>query len=88
LAKEFAHYAFYNTPLHRIEMHLVSRQKQSVVLAAQRFELDEGESIHTENSYKFTVDSLRALARRAGFKPGPVWTNPQRLFSVHWLHAP
>jgi dimethylhistidine N-methyltransferase len=86
--EQFAHYAFYNAPLQRIEMHLVSRQKQSVVLAARRFELDEGESIHTENSYKFTVDSLRALARRAGFKPGPVWTNPQRLFSVHWLHAP
>jgi uncharacterized SAM-dependent methyltransferase len=66
----------------------VSRQKQSVALAAQRFELDEGESIHTENSYKFTVDSLRALARRAGFKPGSVSTKPQRLFSIHWLHAP
>ena len=70
MAKEFAHYAFYNAPLHRIEMHLVSRQKQSVVLAAQRFELDEGESIHTENSYKFTVDSLRAVARRRASSRG------------------
>jgi dimethylhistidine N-methyltransferase len=86
--EQFAHYACYNAPLQRIEMHLVSRQKQSVTVAGERFELDEGESIHTENSYKFTVDGLRALARRVGFKPGPVWTDPQRLFSVHWLQAP
>ena len=33
-------------------------------------------------------EGLRALAQRAGFRPGPVWTDPQRLFSVHWLHAP
>ncbi|HEY8360539.1 MAG TPA: L-histidine N(alpha)-methyltransferase, partial [Ramlibacter sp.] len=85
---QFAHYAFYNAPQRRIEMHLVSRERQSVRLAGQRFELEDGESLHTENSYKFTVDGLRALARRAGFRPGPVWTDPQRLFSVHWLHAP
>jgi dimethylhistidine N-methyltransferase len=85
---QFAHYAFYNAPHRRIEMHLVSRERQSVRLGGKRFELEEGESLHTENSYKFTVDGLRALARRAGFRPGPVWTDPQRLFSVHWLHAP
>jgi dimethylhistidine N-methyltransferase len=85
---QFAHYAFYNAPLQRIEMHLVSRERQSVLLGGQRYAFDEGESLHTENSYKFTVDGLRALARRAGFRPGPVWTDPQRLFSVHWLHAP
>lgn len=86
--EQFAHYAFYNAPLQRIEMHLVSRERQSVRLGGERHELEEGESLHTENSYKFTVDGLRALARRAGFRPGPVWTDPQRLFSVHWLHAP
>lgn len=85
---QFAHYAFYNAPLQRIEMHLVSRCRQSVTLAGQRYEFEEGEALHTENSYKFTVDGLRALAQRAGFRPGPVWTDPRRLFSVHWLHAP
>jgi dimethylhistidine N-methyltransferase len=84
----FAHYAFYNAPLARIEMHLVSRERQAVHLGGQRFEFEEGETLHTENSYKYTVESLRALARRAGFRPGPVWTDPERLFSVHWLHAP
>ena len=85
---QFAHYAFYNAPLQRIEMHLVSRERQVVQLGGERFTLEEGESVHTENSYKFTVDGLRALATRAGFRPGAVWTDPQRLFSVHWLHAP
>jgi dimethylhistidine N-methyltransferase len=85
---QFAHYAFYNAPLQRIEMHLVSRMRQTVTVCGERFTLQEGESIHTENSYKFTVDGLRALAQRAGFRPGPVWTDAERLFSVHWLHAP
>jgi dimethylhistidine N-methyltransferase len=85
---QYAHYAFYNAPQQRIEMHLVSREAQSVTIAGQRFALDEGESLHTENSYKFTVAGLRALAARAGFRAGPVWTDPDRLFSVHWLHAP
>jgi dimethylhistidine N-methyltransferase len=84
----FSHYAFYNAPLQRIEMHLVSRERQAVTVCGERFVVDEGESLHTENSYKFTVEGLRALAARAGFRPGPTWTDPDRLFSVHWLHAP
>jgi dimethylhistidine N-methyltransferase len=83
----FAHSAFYNAPLQRIEMHLVSRSRQQVVWGAEHHEFEEGETLHTENSYKFTVDGLRALALRAGFKPGPVWTDEDHLFSVHWLHA-
>lgn len=85
---QFAHSAFYNAPLQRIEMHLVSRRAQTVTLCGQRFEFAEGQTLHTENSYKFTTASLRALAVQAGFKPGPVWTDPQRLFSLHWLRAP
>ncbi|MDE2606640.1 MAG: L-histidine N(alpha)-methyltransferase [Burkholderiales bacterium] len=84
----FAHSAFYNAPLRRIEMHLVSRVRQEVNVGGERFLFEEGESLHTENSYKFTVAGLRELAQRAGFRPGPVWTDPARLFSVHWLHAP
>jgi dimethylhistidine N-methyltransferase len=84
----FHHYAFYNATLQRIEMHLVSRERQTVTLAGEKYVIEEGESLHTENSYKFTVDGLRAVAERAGFRPGPVWTDPERLFSVHWLHAP
>ncbi|VTU29705.1 Histidine-specific methyltransferase EgtD [Variovorax sp. PBS-H4] len=84
----FSHAAFYNAPLRRIEMHLVSRRKQTVTLDGQRFQFEEGETIHTENSYKFTVDGLQALALKAGLRPTAVWTDPERLFSVHWLQSP
>ncbi len=84
----FHHYAFYNAPLQRIEMHLVSRREQRIRLGDEHFAVPEGGSIHTESSHKFTVDGLRALARRAGFVPKAVWTDPLRLFSVHWLEAP
>ncbi|HKB54699.1 MAG TPA: L-histidine N(alpha)-methyltransferase [Ramlibacter sp.] len=86
--EQFAHCAFYNAPLRRIEMHLVSRRRQQVALAGQVFEMGEGETLHTEYSHKFTVDGLREMARRAGFRPGPAWIDEQRLFSVHWLEAP
>ena len=86
--EQFAHSAFYNAPLQRIEMHLVSRCNQQVTLAGQAHAFEEGETLHTENSCKFTIDGLRALAVRAGFRAGPVWTDPQRMFSLHWLHAP
>jgi hypothetical protein len=82
---QFAHYAFYNAPLQRIEMHLVSRVRQSVVAGGERFELDEGESLHTENSYKFTVDGLRALAAAPASSRGRCGPIRERLFSVHWL---
>jgi dimethylhistidine N-methyltransferase len=85
---QFAHSAFYNAPHQRIEMHLVSRRAQKIALGGECYEMDEGEALHTENSHKFTVDGLRTLATRAGFRPGPVGTDADRLFSVHWLHAP
>jgi len=86
--EQFAHSAFYNAPMRRIEMHLVSLKDQRVHLGGREFAFAEGESLHTENSHKFTVESLRALAIEAGFTPGRVWTDPGRLFSLHWLQAP
>jgi dimethylhistidine N-methyltransferase len=85
---QFAHSAFYNAPHQRIEMHLVSRRRQKIALGGEGYEIDEGEALHTENSHKFTVDGFRGMAQRAGFRPGPVWIDQDRLFSVHWLHAP
>jgi dimethylhistidine N-methyltransferase len=84
----FWHSAFYNAAERRIEMHLVSRERQQVHVGGRSYLLEEGQALHTENSYKFGVEGLRRLAREAGFTPGPVWTDPDHLFSVHWLHAP
>lgn len=84
----FAHSAFYNAPLRRIEMHLVSLCEQEVNVCGQCFSFAEGDSLHTENSHKFTVAGLRALAIEAGFTPRQVWTDANQLFSLHWLQAP
>src|SRR5690606_23966039 len=83
----FEHHAPWNPEAGRIEMHLVSRVRQSVTVAGRQFEFAEGESIHTENSYKFTVGEFQDLARSAGFDPVTVWTDDRDLFSIHYLRA-
>ncbi|HEF4779850.1 L-histidine N(alpha)-methyltransferase [Burkholderia multivorans] len=83
----FSHCAFYDPQRQRIEMHLVSDVAQSVQVRGHVFHFDAGERIHTENSYKFTIDGFRTIARRAGFVPDTVWTDADRLFSVHWLRS-
>jgi dimethylhistidine N-methyltransferase len=85
---QFSHYAFYNAPLGRIEMHLVSLARQSVRVAGRhRFRFDRGESIHTENSYKYSVEGFRALAARAGYAGRKVWMDRKGLFALHGLTA-
>ncbi|HEY0567939.1 MAG TPA: L-histidine N(alpha)-methyltransferase [Xanthobacteraceae bacterium] len=82
---KFEHRAFYNREHHRIEMHLASLCRQRVRACGQMIEFLAGETIHTENSYKYTVPSFAALARDAGWSPVEVWTDPDRCFSVHAL---
>jgi uncharacterized SAM-dependent methyltransferase len=81
----FRHRAFYNVEGHRIEMHLESLRTQSVAVAGRTFDFAEGETIHTENSYKYTVDSFRALAQSAGWRPVATWTDEKDYFSIHAL---
>jgi len=83
----FDHYAFYQPREQRIEMHLISAQRQTVHLCGCSFEFAQGETLHTENSYKYTIEGFRDLARGAGLVPGPAWCDPQHRFSVHWLAA-
>jgi dimethylhistidine N-methyltransferase len=83
----FAHYAPYNASAHRIEMYLVSLKRQSVTIGAERFDFAAGEPVHTEDSHKYTIESFREMAARAGFNPRAVWTDEERLFSVHWLES-
>jgi dimethylhistidine N-methyltransferase len=85
--RRFSHYAFYNAPLGRIEMHLVSLARQTVRVGRHRFGFDAGESIHTENSYKYSVEEFRALAREAGFEGRKVWMDRKGLFALHGLCA-
>src|SRR5712671_288452 len=85
--RRWRHYAFYNAALGRIEMHLASLGRQTVDVGNHRFTFERGETIHTENSYKYSVAEFQALARRGGFKPARVWTDSAELFSVHGLTA-
>ncbi len=86
--ERFAHYAFYEPRQQRIEMHLVSLGEQQVEWQGRRHAFADGESIHTEDSYKYSVDGFQVLARSAGFEPRECWCDEQRLFSLHWLVAP
>jgi dimethylhistidine N-methyltransferase len=81
----FQHEAIYNPREGRIEMHLVSLGDQEATISGRRFHFREGESIHTENSYKYTVDEFQDLSRKAGWCPASVWTDEANQFSVHIL---
>jgi dimethylhistidine N-methyltransferase len=83
--ERFEHRAFYNAERHRIEMHLVSKKRQNVGVAGRRIEFQAGETIHTENSYKYTLDYFTALARGAGWYPLAVWTDAGANFSIDAL---
>lgn len=81
----FSHHAFFNAELSRVEMHLVSTRTQRVRIEQQTFEFARGERLHTENSYKYSIEGFQRLAHSAGYQPVAVWTDPGRLFSVHYL---
>ena len=83
----FAHYAPYNASAQRIEMYLVSLRRQLVTLAGRVFEFAQGEPVHTEDSHKYTIESFREMAAHASFNPRAVWTDEERLFSIHWLES-
>jgi dimethylhistidine N-methyltransferase len=81
----FSHHAFYNSERHRIEMHLASNKRQRVRVAGRMVEFRAGETIHTENSYKYSLESFTALARGSGWTPVSVWTDAGANFSIHAL---
>ena len=84
----FNHHAFYNAEVGRIEMHLVSQKSQKITVGDHIIDFSKGESIHTENSYKYTVKEFQQLASDAGFMPVQVWTDADQLFSVHYFEVP
>jgi dimethylhistidine N-methyltransferase len=81
----FAHDAIYNEAEGRIEMHLRSRAAQEVQVLDEVFAFAENETIHTENSHKYTVAEFQTLARSAGWEPREVWAGEAGLFSLHYL---
>ncbi|HCD56629.1 L-histidine N(alpha)-methyltransferase [Haliea sp.] len=81
----FSHRAFYNSELKRIEMHLVSNEAQTVAVNGRSIHFRQGETLHTENSYKYSLQHFSALSESAGFALEKSWLDADELFSVHYL---
>ncbi|MDX1580046.1 MAG: L-histidine N(alpha)-methyltransferase [Alphaproteobacteria bacterium] len=85
--KGFEHCAYYRDDLGRVEMHLKSLREQDVEIAGRHFHFEQGETIHTENSHKYSLKDFSDLAIRSGFSPVESWTDPDDLFSIHYLRV-
>lgn len=83
----FQHSALYNTEKGRVEMHLVSKDDQQATIAGETISLKAEETIHTESSYKYSVEEFTALAGQANFDPVKVWSDEKSLFSVYFFAA-
>ena len=83
----FAHRAFFNEAASRVEMHLVSLDRQVVCVARARIGFESGETIWTESSYKYDRDALDLLVTSAGFRVARLWTDAAERFWVAYLTA-
>ena len=84
----FRHESRYDRQRHRIEMHLVSQREQSVRVLGHWFHFTAGETIHTENSYKFDRADIEAMAARAGLQRIDGWSDDDDRFAIHLLAPP
>lgn len=78
----FHHRAKWNRAASRIEMHLVSSRAQTVTLLGDTIHFAAGETIHTENSYKFTAATIESMLEPAGFRTERTYVDPQGLFAL------
>lgn len=84
----FAHRALWRDPPGRVEMHLVATRPTAIALDDARFDFAPGESIHTENSYKFAPAEADLLARASGWEPVAAWSDTRGWFGLHlWMAA-
>lgn len=83
--KNFNHNAFYNEKLGRVEMHLVSRISQLVRVNQTVFRFKEGETIHTESSYKYTIEEFTELCAKAKLRLKKHWQDKKNMFCVYYF---
>ena len=81
---KFKHKAFYNEQAGRVEMHLISAEQQTVMIDDTTFQFDKGESIHTENSYKYSIDEFEELVSE-WYTVEKVWSDDKGYFSLQYL---
>ena len=80
--ERFRHKAVYDEALGRVELYVVSREHQTVVIAGRDSEFSAGEHVLTEYSHKYTVEGFSKLAAEAGFSLRKSWTDPEGMFAV------
>jgi dimethylhistidine N-methyltransferase len=85
--RSFFHRAHFNTVKKRIEMHIVSLKNQLVTIAGEMIAFREGESIHTESSYKFSPREFENFIETVGFSKLKLWTDPEEMFAVYLLEV-
>ncbi len=85
--EQFEHHALYRGSNGRVEMHLRSRRDQKVAIGGQEISLVSGETIHTENSYKYSLEDFHGLVSGTGFRPVEFWMDERKMFSVHYLEV-
>ena len=85
--ENFRHQARWNEEEGRVEMHLACTASCGASLAGEEISFIQGESIHTENAYKYDLDEFRLLAEQAGFAQRDAWTDPARRFSVQYFEV-
>ena len=85
--RDWRHVALFNRAKSRIEMHLEARKPLDVTWPGGARRFAAGERLHTENSYKYTLEGFQALLQAAGLKADAHWTDPQGWFAVFWASA-
>jgi L-histidine Nalpha-methyltransferase len=83
----FEHRAIWNSVKGRVEMHLVAQDDMEFSVAGGWYDMQKAETIHTENSYKYTIDEARMLARSSGWEPMANWSDENDLFALHVWRA-
>jgi len=84
---DFCHHIEINRSLQRVEMHLKAKKDVTVSWPDQKRAFKKGESIHTENSHKYTIDKIKHLLTNAGFKYLKFWTDPNQYYAVIYAHS-
>ena len=85
--QQFLHEARWNSSEGRVEMHLVASSACVVSVGGEEIRFQAGESIHTENSYKYGIHEFEELAVSAGLAPCELWTDPDQQFSIHYCEV-
>ena len=83
----FTHQAIFNHEQSRIEMHLLSTKDQVVAVGNHKFGFNQGETIHTENSHKYSLNGFSELVQQAGLRVKRIWRDQQDYFALTYLES-